>query len=262
MAVAAGIGAAGAIGSSIIGSKASKDAASSQKKAAKKAAKIQQNTLNKQLALAKPYAEAGTNALAEYQKLAPYQPFGTPQLAIDPGYQPGAGAGAAPQAGISSNFQTDPGYQFRMSEGVKALERSAAARGLLQSGTALKGITEYGQNVASDEYQNAFQRYLAQREASMEPYRFLTGVGQAAAAGQASNIGAAGSNLAELAATRGNINAQSAIGSANAYGGALNTLAQGAASYAANQPYMNYLSSITPSAPSAVYNPTNVGGVY
>lgn len=237
-AVAAGIGAAGAIGSSIIGSNASKDAAKSQKKAAKKAAQIQQKMLTQQLEVAKPYVEAGKNALVEYQKLAPYQSFGMPQ------------------------FEADPGYQFRMAEGVKALERSAAARGLLQSGTTLKGITQYGQNVASDEYQNAFQRYLAQREASMEPYRFLTGVGQAAAAGQASNIGAAGSNLAELAATRGNINAQQAIGSANAYGGALNTLAQGALSYAANQPYMNYLSSITPSAPSAVYNPTNVGGVY
>lgn len=237
-AVAAGIGAAGAIGSSIIGANASKSASKSQKKAAKKAAQIQQKMLTQQLEVAKPYVEAGKNALVEYQKLAPYQSFGMPQ------------------------FEADPGYQFRMAEGVKALERSAAARGLLQSGTTLKGITQYGQNVASDEYQNAFQRYLAQREASMEPYRFLTGVGQAAAAGQASNIGAAGSNLAELAATRGNINAQQAIGSANAYGGALNTLAQGALSYAANQPYMNYLSSITPSAPSAVYNPTNVGGVY
>ena len=237
-AIAAGIGAAGAIGSSIIGSNASKDAAKSQKKAAKKAAQIQQKMLTQQLEVAKPYVEAGKNALVDYQKLAPYQPFGMPQ------------------------FEADPGYQFRMAEGVKALERSAAARGLLQSGTTLKGITQYGQNVASDEYQNAFQRYLAQREASMEPYRYLTGIGQAAAAGQATNIGAAGSNLAELAATRGNINAQSAIGSANAYGGALNTLAQGALSYAANQPYMNYLSSITPSAPSAVYNPTNVGGVY
>ena len=229
-AIAAGIGAVGAIGSSIIGSNASKDAAKSQKKAAKKAAQIQQKMLTQQLEVAKPYVEAGKNALVQYQTLAPYQPFGMEQ------------------------FQTDPGYNFRMAEGMKALERSAAARGLLQSGGTLKGIQQYGQNLASDEYQNAFQRYLAQREASMEPYRYLTGVGQAAAAGQAANIGAAGSNLAELATARGNINAQSAIGSANAYGGALNTLAQGALSYAANEPYMNYLSSITPSA--SAYSPT------
>jgi len=236
--IAAGIGAVGAIGSSIIGSNASKDAAKSQKKAAKKAAQIQQKMLTQQLEVAKPYVEAGKNALVDYQKLAPYQDFGMPQ------------------------FQADPGYNFRLAEGIKGLERSAAARGLLQSGGTLKGIQQYGQNLASDEYQNAFQRYIAQREASMEPYRYLTGIGQAAAAGQASNIGTAGSNLAELATARGNINAQSAIGSANAYGGALNTLAQGALSYAANEPYMNYLSSIAPSANNAFWNPTNIGGVY
>jgi hypothetical protein len=145
-----------------------------------------------------------------------------------------------------SQFQADPGYQFRMSEGMKALERSAAARGLLQSGGTLKGIQQYGQNLASSEYENAFSRYLTQREAAMDPYRYLTGVGQAAAAGQAANIGTTGANLAEIAAQRGNVNAAQAMGTAQAFGGALGSIGQGVSSYYANQPYMNYLASITP----------------
>lgn len=60
-------------------------------------------------------------------------------------------------------FQQDPGYAFRMSEGLKALDRTAAARGGLISGSAMKGAMRYGQDMASQEYQNAFNRYNANR---------------------------------------------------------------------------------------------------
>ena len=212
-------------------------AADSQKKAAKKAAKAQKQALAQQIALTKPYVEAGKNALAEYQKMAPYEDFGMKQ------------------------FQADPGYNFRMAEGLKGLERSAAARGLLQSGGTLKGIQQYGQNLASSEYENAFSRYLSQREARLDPYRYLTGQGQAAAVGQAANVGSTGAALAEIAAQRGNVNAAQAAGTAGAIGNAFSSIGQGVGSYYANQPYMNYLQSITPSS-SSFYNPTNIGGVY
>jgi hypothetical protein len=220
---AAGIAAAGAIGGAAISASGADKAAKKQKKAAKKAAQIQQNALKQQTELAAPYVEAGKNALAEYQKLAPYQDFGMAQ------------------------FQADPGYNFRMAEGLKALERSAAARGLLQSGGTLKGIQQYGQNLASSEYENAFSRYLSQREARLDPYRYLSGQGQAAAAGQAANVGSSGAALAEIAAQRGNIQAAQAAGTAGAIGNAFSSIGQGVGSYYANQPYMNYLQSITPS---------------
>lgn len=60
-------------------------------------------------------------------------------------------------------FQQDPGYAFRMSEGMKALERTAAARGGLISGGAMKAASRYGQDMASQEYQNAFNRYNQNR---------------------------------------------------------------------------------------------------
>lgn len=222
-----GLGIAAAAGTAAAGIYGANKAADAQKKAAKKAAKAQKNVLAAQTELAKPYVEAGKTALAEYQKLAPYQPFGMEQ------------------------FQADPGYQFRMSEGIKALERSAAARGLLSSGTTLKGITQYGQNVASSEYENAFSRYLTQREAAMDPYRYLTGVGQAAAAGQAANVGTTGAALADIAAQRGNVQAAQYMGTAGAIGNALGSVGQAIGGYYANEPYMNYLRSITPS--SSVY---------
>ena len=213
-------------GSAIIGAGASifggNKAADEQKKAAKKAAKLQKQVLAQQLALTKPYVEAGKNALAEYQKLAPYEDFGMKQ------------------------FQADPGYNFRMAEGLKGLERSASARGLLQSGGTLKGIQQYGQNLASAEYDNAFSRYLSQREARLDPYRYLSSQGQAAAVGQAANVGSSGAALAEIAAARGNASAAQAAGMGNAIGNAFGSIGQGVGSYYANQPYMNYLNSITP----------------
>jgi hypothetical protein len=213
------IGAAGSAAAGIFGGNKAADA---QKKASKKAAQLQREALAQQMALTKPYVEAGKNALADYQKMAPYKDFGM------------------------AEFQADPGYNFRMAEGMKALERSAAARGLLQSGGTLKGIQQYGQNLASSEYENAFSRYLSQREARMDPYRYLTGIGQAAAAGQAANVGSSGAALAEIAAQRGNVNAAQAAGTAGAIGNAFSSIGQGIGSYYANQPYMNYLSSITP----------------
>jgi hypothetical protein len=219
--IIAAVAAAG-VASAAASAYGSKKAADAQKDAAKKAAKTQQEALAAQTELAKPYVEAGKNALAEYQKLAPYQDFGMAQ------------------------FQADPGYQFRMSEGMKALERSAAARGLLQSGGTLKGIQQYGQNLASSEYENAFSRYLTQREARMDPYRYLTGMGQAAAAGQAANVGTTGAALADIAAQRGNVQAAGTMGAVNALAGGIGQVAQGVGSYYANQPYMNYLQSITP----------------
>ncbi len=227
------IGAAGSAAGGIFGGNKAADA---QKNASKRAAKMQREALAQQMELAKPYVDAGKNALAEYQKMAPYENFGMKQ------------------------FETDPGYNFRMAEGMKGLERSAAARGLLQSGSTLKGIQEYGQNLASAEYQNAFGRYLTEREARMNPYAYLSGLGQGAAAGQAANIGTTGANLAQIAMSKGDVQAAQAAGMGSAIGNAFGSVAQGVGSYYANEPYLNYLSSITQNANSPRYTTAAFGG--
>ena len=89
----------------------------------------------------------------------------------------------------------DPGYGFRMSEGLKAVDRQAAARGGLISGNALKASQTYGQDMASQEYNNAFNRYQTVRGNTLSPFQTGAAAGQAAAAmqGQANaNFGSAG----------------------------------------------------------------------
>jgi hypothetical protein len=106
-------------------------------------------------------------------------------------------------------FQRDPGYQFRLDEGLKALDRQAAARGGLISGSALKAASRYGQDYASNEYTNAFNRYQAERNAQLNPLQSLAGVGQSATnylSNAAQNLGQAQAQGAQ------------AIGSARASG--------------------------------------------
>jgi hypothetical protein len=114
-------------------------------------------------------------------------------------------------------FEADPGYQFRMSEGMKALERSAASRGILQSGQTLKNITRFGQDAASQEYQNAFQRYLRERQQKLQPLEYRIGLGQAAASGQAANVGSTAQNVGNLTTSLGNIQSAGIMGQANAF---------------------------------------------
>jgi hypothetical protein len=82
-----------------------------------------------------------------------------------------------------------------MSEGLKAVDRQAAARGGLISGNALKASQTFGQDMASQEYQNAFNRFQTIRGNTLSPFQTGAAAGQSAAAmqGQANaNFGSAG----------------------------------------------------------------------
>lgn len=220
-------------GASLIGGKqssdAAKDAAKAQTKATKATIAAQERALERQIGLQEPFRQTGVNALADYTTASEYTPFGMPQ------------------------FEADPGYAFRMSEGLKALERSAASRGILSSGQTLKDITRFGQDAASQEYQNAFQRYLTERQARLQPLEYRIGLGQAAASGQAANVGSTATNVGNLTTSLGNIRSAGIMGQSNAYNNMLSNIAgvaTDAASaygqYQAAQPYQNYLRSITP----------------
>lgn len=231
--------------SSILGgrsqAKAADKAAKEQAKATKLTIKAQEKALERQIGLQEPFRQTGVNALADYGTASQYTPFGMDQ------------------------FQADPGYQFRMSEGLKALERSAASRGILQSGGTLKDITRFGQDAASQEYQNAFQRYLAERQQKLQPLEYRIGLGQAAASGQAANVGTSAGRTGELTQALGNIRSAGIMGQANAFTNTLGNLsnlatqgAQAYGQYQAAQPYQNYLRAIN----NPPMNPTNIGGVY
>lgn len=126
-----------------------------------------------------------------------------------------------------SDYQQDPGYQFRLDQGMNALERSAAARGNLLSGGTLKGLTNYAQGMASQEYGNAANRYNENQSNYYNRLAALAGIGQ-----QAANQGnALGANYASNAseAMYGGANARAAgiVGGANAQNqGISNALSQ------------------------------------
>lgn len=77
-------------------------------------------------------------------------------------------------------FKESPGYQFRLGEGQKAIERSAAARGGALSGAAVKASLRYGQDFATADYDNFLRRYYE----SMAPLERMSGKGQEAAGRQ------------------------------------------------------------------------------
>ena len=133
------------------------------------------------------------------------------------------------------DFQEDPGYAFRLSEGLKALDRQAAARGGLISGAALKASQRYGQDMASQEYGNAFNRYQVNRSNQLNPLMSITGYGQLAtntlggygsqyATGAANTMSTAAANQANALGAAGQARASGYVGQANALTGMASNL--------------------------------------
>lgn len=133
----------------------------------------------------------------------------------------------------AADFQADPGYQFRLSEGMKGLTNSAAARGGLLSGAALKAASAYNQNMGSQEYGNAYSRFNTNRDAQYNKLASLAGVGQTASNNNANNamqlgqMGAQGmmntaNQVGQNMMGMGNARASGYMAQGNALTGALN----------------------------------------
>jgi hypothetical protein len=202
----AGFVAAAVVGSALIGSSASKSAARTQAGAAADATAAQERMFERQVELQEPFREAG---LAGQNRLLQLLGLGEDKTAKD------FGKYASAEFGMDK-FTADPGYAFRMSEGMKGLERSAAARGGLLSGSALKGIQRYGQDLASQEYQNAFNRYQTARTNTLNPFQSLAGVAQSSANTLTGAAGTLGQNIGSNIIGAGNAMAAGQVGSANA----------------------------------------------
>jgi len=194
------------IGSSIIGGAASKSAANTQAQASRDATQAQQDALNKQIELNKPFYDTGVNAMNKLSSQSPY-------------------------TRDTFNYMADPGYAFRFNEGMKGLNATAAARGGLISGNALKGATDYGQASGSQEYQNAYNRYLSNNALKLQEYntntanlQYLTNLGQSSANNQANSIG----NFGNAAA--GNI-IGAGIATGAGYTGGANAISSGVGTY-------------------------------
>ena len=193
---------AGPLLGGLFGSDASENASDAQVRAGEQSNATQLQMFNQNRADMAPWREAGVNALGQISK----------------GIQPG---GNLLRPFQMSDYTADPGYNFRLSEGIKALDRSAAKRGNLLSGGALKGITRYGQDMASNEYANAYNRFNQDQANQFNRLASVSGLGQTSA----QQIGAQGSSVAQsIGQTQqgmGNARASGYVGGANALSGGL-----------------------------------------
>lgn len=202
--VAAGVGAAGAIGGSLISSSAAKSAANTQANAALTAAQLQEQEQQQVRADLSPYNETGQGANAELASL-----YGVPNPLS-------SGAATVPSSASElAALRGTPGYQFALTQGLESTQNSAAARGLGTSGASLKGAAQYAEGLADTTYQTNL----------LNPLEYLSGQGESAAAqtGVLGTQGAANAGAGIVGA--GNASAAGTVGSANATSSGISALA-------------------------------------
>lgn len=181
------MGIGSAIGGALFGASQADQAAQAQEFAASEAQKLQQQMYKQGRRDLAPYREAGVSALERYSDIV--------------------------LGGNIKAFQESPGYQFRLEEGVKALERGAAARGGLLGGAQQKALTRFGQGIGSQEYGN----YLNQLS-------YPIGLGQQSAA-QTAQLGAQyAPGIAQSRLGVGEAQASGITGVANQYLGGLSSI--------------------------------------
>lgn len=198
--------------SGLVGANAAKSAAETQAESAREANALLYKMYQEQKGLQEPFRGAGITAQNRLLDL-----LGLSQNRSAEGF-----GRYAKDFGMS-DFTADPGYAFRLAEGQKTLDRQAAARGGLISGGALKAATRYGQDMGSQEYQNAFNRYQTNRANQLNPLGSLLSSGQAAASNQAAAAGNYGTQAGGNITGAGAATAAGQVGSTNALTNALSS---------------------------------------
>ena len=204
-----------------VGANAAENAAQTQADAAIKAAQIQQEMFNTINAQGAPYRASGYNALNQIGSMMPgqYSKYDASGKLIGTD----TGTGYFTQQYGPEQFQKDidPGYAFRLQQGQMANQRASNLAGGLIGGNALRGMQDYTQGMASQEFGNAFNRFQTQRGNIYNTLAGIAGIGQTAQ-GQANTL-AQNNATAQGQLGVGSAAAQAAgqIGSANAIGGAL-----------------------------------------
>jgi hypothetical protein len=167
-------------------------------KGAKKAANVQADYGNQALQLQKSIYDQNRADLAPW-RAAGGEAIGMGLDMLKPGY----------------DYTASPGYQFRLSEGLKGVENSAAAKGILESGGTLAGIDKYSEGLASQDYNDQFNRVMS-----------VANGGQQAATNTA-QLGANSANAqGDILGQIGNARASGYMGTANAINGTIGNLAQ------------------------------------
>lgn len=186
MPVGAIIGGVATLGSALLGSSSASKGANAQVQAAQMGIEESRRQYDQTRQDYAPWREAGGAAIGQLSDM------------LKPGY----------------DHTTSPGYQFRFSEGQRAIESSAASKGMQFSGGTLKDLVRFGQGIGADDYNDQFSRTAMVANGGQQAVNSL------------SQLGAQNSqNIAGLMAQQGNARASGYAGQAAAWGGALNNLA-------------------------------------
>lgn len=185
------------LGSAFLSSNAASNASDAQAQAAQASGQQQLAMYNQNRADLLPYRETGNQALFALADM-----YGVPRPDGSGGFTAGRG------------FEGTPGYQFQMQEGLNAIDRSAAARGRLNSGATMRAAQRYGSGLANNEFNNYANRIAT-----------LANVGQTATSTGASLGANAASNAGNATISAGNARASGYTNQAgvvnNALGNAL-----------------------------------------
>lgn len=146
---------------------------------AKKQAKLMQEALDYQKNIDKRNFDYQKGIdTRSYSDLSPYRRFGSDQVNQLSDFMKNKNP---------ADFM-DPGYKFRLNTGTNAIMNNAASRGMAQSGDTLRALDQFGQDMGSQEYNNAFNRWMGEGQMRQG----MAGVGQNAAVqgGSLANQGA------------------------------------------------------------------------
>ena len=257
-AVVGGLGAAGAVGGSLISSSAASGAAKTQAAASAQALAAQQAMFGDIQHNMEPYLGAGYSALPAYT------------AALGLGGTSAAGLVGGPNGSLISPFNPTmdqlsqtPGYQFALQQGLQSTQNGFAAQGLGASGAALKGGSQYAEGLASTTYQQQFQDYWTNNLNALNQLQTAVGGGQNAAA-QLGGFGQNSVNAANAALTSGAAaSAAGQVGSANALSsglGSLGGIAQNAGLMYALQNNQSGITNALASANQQYLNPYGTTG--
>jgi hypothetical protein len=220
-----GLGAAGSIAGSVINANAAGSAADKQVTADTAALDFQKQQWTTQQANMAPWLQAGTTSLGSIMQ-------GFSNGTYGPGSIPAFKAPTAAEAAAT------PGEQFILSQGSKAITNAGSALGNTMSGGTLKALTDYGSNVGSTYYQQAYnnalsgyQAQLAGQTQSFNQLASIAGTGQTAATTLGNQGQAAATNVGTIMNNIGGAQAGGTLGTAQAIssglGGASNSVMNG-----------------------------------
>lgn len=182
-------------------------AANAQIQAAREANQLQKEMYDQNRADMAPWREAGMGTLSQ----------------LVAGLQPG---GDFNRSFTMNDFQADPGYSFRQSEGQKSIDNSAAARGSSLSGATLKALNRFGQDTASNEYQNSYNRWNNDMSNRYNRLAGVSGTGQTATQNIANQGQQTAQTMGQNVTGAGNARASGYIAQGNTVGNTFGSLAK------------------------------------